>query len=112
MIPGAVTIGNRKKKAAAARRWHVHRARGLILAARRVPSSQPDARPAGAYTDARCRVLARTVRALLAACPTLSAERIAGHSDIAPGRKTEPGPAFDWARLRATLSAAQRGAPQ
>ena len=51
------------------------------------------------YGDAQYDVLAAIINALLAAYPSLSARRIAAHSDIAPGRKTDPGPDFDWLRL-------------
>jgi AmpD protein len=57
-----------------------------------------------AYEPIQYRALANTVNALCAAYPSLSPERIAGHSEIAPGRKTDPGVAFDWSRLRAMLS--------
>lgn len=56
-----------------------------------------------AFTDAQYERLIQVVSALLAHYPQLSAEAIVGHSDIAPGRKTDPGPCFDWGRLRAAL---------
>jgi AmpD protein len=56
------------------------------------------------FTDAQYTHAAALVQALLRTYPTLTRERITGHSDIAPGRKTDPGPHFDWARFRALLS--------
>ncbi|HKU12739.1 MAG TPA: 1,6-anhydro-N-acetylmuramyl-L-alanine amidase AmpD [Steroidobacteraceae bacterium] len=56
-----------------------------------------------AYEPEQYRALSTVVHALCRAYPSLSPERIAGHSEVAPGRKTDPGPAFDWQRLRALL---------
>lgn len=56
-----------------------------------------------AYTDAQYGTAQAALRALLEAYPSLSRARIVGHSDIAPGRKTDPGAAFDWPRLRGGL---------
>lgn len=55
------------------------------------------------YTDAQYDQLSQLVNALLIAYPTLSSTHITGHSDIAPGRKTDPGQAFDWSRFRESL---------
>lgn len=55
------------------------------------------------FTDAQYERLTDVLRTLLAHYPTLTAEAIVGHSDIAPGRKTDPGPCFDWQRLRQAL---------
>ena len=55
------------------------------------------------YTDAQYDRLADAIGSLLETYPSLSRERITGHSDIAPERKTDPGPSFDWERLRAVL---------
>jgi AmpD protein len=57
----------------------------------------------GAYDDRQYETLPRLITALCAAYPTLSSARVVGHSEIAPGRKSDPGPAFDWARLRKLL---------
>ena len=51
------------------------------------------------YSDDQYRVLASVSNALIAAYPGISAREIAAHSDVSPGRKTDPGPAFDWLQL-------------
>jgi AmpD protein len=58
------------------------------------------------YEGAQYRELAEVVAALCAAYPNLSPDRLVGHSDISPGRKTDPGPAFDWPRARRLIAAA------
>ena len=56
------------------------------------------------YTDEQYAVLAAVSGALFDAYPGLSARRMAAHSDVSPGRKTDPGPAFDWLRLYDSLA--------
>lgn len=58
------------------------------------------------YETAQYGALAQVVAALCAAYPRLSPDRLVGHSDIAPGRKTDPGPAFDWQLARSLIAAA------
>ena len=51
------------------------------------------------YDDRQYEVLIPLIRALQHAYTGISTRSIAAHSDVAPGRKTDPGPAFDWLRL-------------
>lgn len=57
-----------------------------------------------AYTDAQYAQLGRVSRYLMQAFPAINPQRIAGHCDVAPGRKTDPGAAFDWQRYHALLN--------
>ena len=54
------------------------------------------------FTDAQYQRLAECLAELVTRLPIAD---IAGHADIAPGRKTDPGPHFDWARLQRELAA-------
>ncbi len=56
-----------------------------------------------AYDEAQYLALAKLISALRQRYPGIDSDAITGHSDIAPGRKTDPGPAFDWARLQRLL---------
>jgi N-acetyl-anhydromuramoyl-L-alanine amidase len=58
---------------------------------------------ARAYESVQYATLASLVAALCRTYRTLSPERIVGHSDVAPGRKSDPGIAFDWPLLRALV---------
>ncbi len=55
------------------------------------------------FSDAQYRVLIDCTRRIQRRYRAINAERITGHSDIAPERKTDPGAAFDWARYRAAI---------
>ncbi|BDJ94245.1 hypothetical protein FJMB80149_06880 [Enterobacter hormaechei] len=55
------------------------------------------------YTDAQYQKLVAVTQTLVGLYPAI-ADNITGHSDIAPERKTDPGPAFDWSRFHAMLT--------
>ena len=55
------------------------------------------------FTDAQYAQLAELTRLLMSAYPGIKDSTVVGHSDIAPGRKTDPGPCFDWPRYLGSL---------
>lgn len=57
------------------------------------------------YAPAQYVALAQLIVALRRSYPSLRGAEVVGHSDIAPGRKTDPGPAFDWNALARELEA-------
>ncbi|MFV1992256.1 MAG: 1,6-anhydro-N-acetylmuramyl-L-alanine amidase AmpD [Acidiferrobacterales bacterium] len=55
------------------------------------------------FTDNQYNQLADLTNAIFSEYPAINANRIYGHADISPGRKTDPGPHFDWPRYKALL---------
>ena len=64
-----------------------------------------------AYSDDQYSCLTALVSTLQAHYPGLASGAIVGHSDIAPGRKTDPGASFEWQRLGIQASGEQ-GTPR
>ncbi len=58
-----------------------------------------------AFTEAQYARLMPVLDELMRRHPSIDRGAVVGHSDIAPGRKTDPGPHFDWPRVRAGLRA-------
>nr|WP_323127274.1 1,6-anhydro-N-acetylmuramyl-L-alanine amidase AmpD [Marinobacter sp. JSM 1782161] len=56
------------------------------------------------YEAGQYRTLAALAQAIRTRWPAVTPERMTGHCDIAPGRKTDPGPAFDWSHFRLCLA--------
>jgi AmpD protein len=55
------------------------------------------------YEKNQYEQLASVITILMKTYPSIKREHIVGHADIAPGRKTDPGPSFDWAYLNSLL---------
>lgn len=58
------------------------------------------------YTSSQYQSLVLLTRWLMQQYPAMTDDRIVGHEHIAPGRKTDPGPSFDWTTFRTMLRAA------
>ena len=56
------------------------------------------------YSDKQYLSLISLTNCLVEAYSGISTERIVGHSDIAPNRKTDPGASFDWSRYKNSLT--------
>lgn len=56
-----------------------------------------------AFSDVQYQRLAEATQLIRARYPAITRDRITGHEQIAPGRKTDPGPAFDWQRYLHSL---------
>lgn len=60
------------------------------------------------FTRAQYRETARLCRVLMGYFPAISRQRIVGHQDVAPGRKWDPGRAWEWAHFHRSLARIRR----
>ena len=56
------------------------------------------------FEEAQYRTLVELTHLLTTSIPSLSSKHIYGHEEVAPGRKTDPGPGFDWQAYRFAVS--------
>lgn len=62
------------------------------------------------FSEAQYQRLVALTQSIRNIFPGIGNDSIVGHSDIAPGRKTDPGPHFAWDRFRTLLASAERRA--
>lgn len=69
------------------------------------PTPEQEATPnwanATPYTDAQYAALINLLTDIMERMPRITSNHVLGHSEVAPGRKSDPGPHFDWSRLAA-----------
>ncbi|HEX2252099.1 MAG TPA: 1,6-anhydro-N-acetylmuramyl-L-alanine amidase AmpD [Thermoanaerobaculia bacterium] len=61
------------------------------------------------YESAQYESLARVLAAVTRVYPAITPDRVVGHSDVAPGRKSDPWQHFDWPRLHRLLAEHREG---
>jgi len=56
------------------------------------------------YTEDQYKSLSKATNLLMNSYPLIKIDRIVGHSEISPSRKTDPGPSFSWSKYKSYLS--------
>lgn len=59
------------------------------------------------FTPIQYDILLEVLGGLMEKYPKITPERVVGHCDVAPNRKTDPGPFFNWSSLRQALASAK-----
>lgn len=91
------------------RAWHAGRSnyRGRVACNDYAVGIELEGQDDEAYKGVQYQRLADLIIALRSQYPDIANDAIVGHCDIAPGRKTDPGDAFDWTYLNSLLTGCQ-----